>query len=226
MATRVNWGRDELRASVQAYLEMLRKYRNKERVIKSHCYRDLAKRFGRTEKAYEMRIQNISYVLGKMGREWLPGVPPLRNVGARVGGEIEALIAEVEGRAITAYVADAIEAVKLRGKLKTKPRGTRTPVATTTQKTTFSRDGTVRAWVMQRSAGACECCKNPAPFFDLDGIPFLEIHHLRHLADNGSDTPENAVALCPNCHREIHLGLRAADLKTKIYRTVKGVVAE
>ncbi|WP_444959398.1 HNH endonuclease [Microbulbifer sp. ZKSA002] len=39
-----------------------------------------------------------------------------------------------------------------------------------------------------------------------EGEPFLEVHHLRRLADNGSVTITNAVALCPNCHREFHYG--------------------
>ncbi|MBE7567833.1 hypothetical protein [Acidithiobacillus sp. HP-11] len=30
------------------------------------------------------------------------------------------------------------------------------------------------------------------------------MHRVRQLADNGSDTVTNAVALCPNCDREVH----------------------
>ncbi len=38
-----------------------------------------------------------------------------------------------------------------------------------------------------------------------DGSP-LEVHHVIRLADGGSDTINNSVALCPNCHRELHFG--------------------
>ncbi|WP_342542729.1 HNH endonuclease signature motif containing protein [Paenisporosarcina sp. FSL H8-0542] len=36
--------------------------------------------------------------------------------------------------------------------------------------------------------------------------PYLEVHHIKRLADNGEDSVENAIAVCPNCHRELHFG--------------------
>ena len=42
------------------------------------------------------------------------------------------------------------------------------------------------------------------PFLKINGARYLEVHHLKRLADGGSDTIENAVAVCPNCHRELH----------------------
>ncbi len=38
-----------------------------------------------------------------------------------------------------------------------------------------------------------------------DGSP-LEVHHVIRPADGGSDTINNSVALCHNCHRELHFG--------------------
>lgn len=51
----------------------------------------------------------------------------------------------------------------------------------------------------------CQLCGNPAPFNDNDGQPYLEAHHIRWLSQGGSDTDENVVALCPNCHRKMHV---------------------
>jgi len=34
----------------------------------------------------------------------------------------------------------------------------------------------------------------------------LEVHHKVPLAEGGDDTVENAIALCPNCHRHAHYG--------------------
>ncbi|MGE8574311.1 MAG: HNH endonuclease signature motif containing protein [Burkholderia contaminans] len=31
------------------------------------------------------------------------------------------------------------------------------------------------------------------------------------LADGGEDTTENAVAVCPNCHRRAHCGARTQE---------------
>jgi len=58
--------------------------------------------------------------------------------------------------------------------------------------------------------GTCELCDQPAPFTKKNGDPYLEVHHVKQLADGGEDTINNAVALCPNCHRKMHsLGLKS-----------------
>ncbi|HMU40888.1 MAG TPA: HNH endonuclease signature motif containing protein [Pseudomonadota bacterium] len=60
---------------------------------------------------------------------------------------------------------------------------------------------------LQRAGGRCERCGYPAPFLkDSDGSPYLEVHHKTPLAEDGDDTIENAIALCPNCHRHAHYG--------------------
>lgn len=33
-----------------------------------------------------------------------------------------------------------------------------------------------------------------------------EVHHKVPLSAGGDDTVENAIALCPNCHRKAHFG--------------------
>lgn len=70
----------------------------------------------------------------------------------------------------------------------------------------FRRNPDVIAQVLWRANGVCEGCERPAPFSRPDGRPFLEVHHKQRLADQGDDVPENALALCPNCHRERHHG--------------------
>jgi len=44
------------------------------------------------------------------------------------------------------------------------------------------------------------------PIAQARGTPYLEVHHRVPLAENGEDTVENAVAICPNCHRKAHDG--------------------
>ncbi|MFD0619679.1 HNH endonuclease [Paenibacillus sp. GCM10027629] len=71
----------------------------------------------------------------------------------------------------------------------------------------FKRNSDVIAEVLVRANGICEKCKSPAPFIRAsNGTPFLEVHHKKRLADGGEDTVDNAVAVCPNCHRELHYG--------------------
>lgn len=71
----------------------------------------------------------------------------------------------------------------------------------------FVRNPDVVAEILIRASGECERCKKPAPFKrKKDNSPYLEVHHTKRLADGGEDTVENAQALCPNCHRELHYG--------------------
>lgn len=71
----------------------------------------------------------------------------------------------------------------------------------------YERNPYVVAEVLDRANGVCERCDSPAPFErKKDGSPYLEVHHKTRLADGGKDTVQNAVALCPNCHRELHFG--------------------
>ncbi len=37
-----------------------------------------------------------------------------------------------------------------------------------------------------------------------DELPLFEAHHIKHLAQKGSDRITNAVALCPNCDQRCH----------------------
>jgi len=71
----------------------------------------------------------------------------------------------------------------------------------------YKRNPDIAAEVLFRADGICEKCKLPAPFIRAkDGTPYLEIHHIKPLADGGMDDMSNTTALCPNCHREQHYG--------------------
>jgi predicted HNH restriction endonuclease len=71
----------------------------------------------------------------------------------------------------------------------------------------YNRNEYVVKFVLDRANGFCETCKNSAPFLRAkDNTPYLEVHHIIPLAENGEDTIENTIALCPNCHREAHFG--------------------
>ena len=71
----------------------------------------------------------------------------------------------------------------------------------------FRRNPDVVAERLHLAGGICDDCAKPAPFTAArTGRPFLEVHHVRPLADGGPDTVENTRALCPNCHRKAHHG--------------------
>lgn len=71
----------------------------------------------------------------------------------------------------------------------------------------FKRNPDVVAEVLEKAKGVCGKCHASAPFKKIsNGEPYLEVHHIEQLANGGDDTVENAIALCPNCHREWHYG--------------------
>ncbi len=74
----------------------------------------------------------------------------------------------------------------------------------------------------RRAGGVCQLCEESAPFIDKNGEPYLEPHHIEWLSQGGRDNIENAVALCPNCHRKMHTLNFKSDrkkLKKKAKRT-------
>ena len=77
--------------------------------------------------------------------------------------------------------------------------------------TQYDRSHWVSQYAKRRASGRCELCGEPAPFLDKDGIPYLETHHIVWLARGGEDSIENTVALCPNCHRKMHVLDQPAD---------------
>jgi 5-methylcytosine-specific restriction enzyme A len=78
------------------------------------------------------------------------------------------------------------------------------------------RSAAVRVYVLRRADGRCEGCGSPAPFNTPSGRPYLEPHHIRRLADGGPDHPRWVIALCPNCHREVHYGCDGALLNKSL----------
>lgn len=64
------------------------------------------------------------------------------------------------------------------------------------------RSGKAAAYVKGRANGVCQLCNKPAPFYNKNGEPLLECHHVVWIARGGMDEPSNAVALCPNCHKK------------------------
>ena len=84
----------------------------------------------------------------------------------------------------------------------------------------YLRSPSVIAWIKWNAEGACELCRLPSPFQDDLGNPYLEVHHVVALADGGSDTIENAVGVCPNCHKALHYASDRERLKKELYVNV------
>jgi 5-methylcytosine-specific restriction endonuclease McrA len=126
---------------------------------------------------------------------------------------IPGYIQQAEGFDFATYESEFRHAVQKSLKKSSKQRNARLNTALRTPKritvTTFyfQRNADVVAEVLFQANGVCQACQKEAPFFrTTDGSPYLEVHHKVQLAEGGEDVVENAIALCPNCHRRAHFG--------------------
>jgi len=229
-----DWSDLEIQAAVDAYLSMLSREQNGQPINKAHENRVLREGAlaSRTKGSVEFRMQNISTVLVELGRTRIDGYKPAKNVGANVAKSIrEALNAPqpLTPEDFTPTADDTIleqRAARLEQQpIKDEPKGIEKPQQTQSNGKSFVRDPEVRAWVRQQAKGKCEGCGQPAPF-EKSGKPFLEVHHVKHLAQDGSDRPSNAVALCPNCHRRCHHSSDRDEFTASLYLNVKRLKPE
>lgn len=92
------------------------------------------------------------------------------------------------------------------------------PKSSTTASVVYARNPAVAELAKRRAGGRCELCRQPAPFTNVSNEPYLESHHIVWLAHGGSDRPENTVALCPNCHRKMHVLNHPTDVERLLRR--------
>jgi hypothetical protein len=78
---------------------------------------------------------------------------------------------------------------------------------------TFIRSAEVVEKTRKRANGICQYCNQRAPFDDKDGNPYLEVHHIIWLSRGGEDSTSNTVALCPNCHKLMHILDKPEDVE-------------
>lgn len=220
------WSDAELSSAAAAYVGMLREELAGRPYNKAAVNRQLREGplAARTKGSIEFRMQNISAALFDLKMPRIAGYLPAKNVGTAVMDKLIAVlrmqgIDDLETFVPTAdndALAKKVSALRKRA-LATIPAGALTPGIVTTTSTTFVRDPAVKAWVLKVANGICEGCGLPAPFVGLDGLPYLEVHHVMPLSSYGSDRITNAAALCPNCHRRCHFAMNRDEFKIQLY---------
>jgi 5-methylcytosine-specific restriction protein A len=222
------WSDPELEEAVKGYLWMLEQEKNRKPYSKAELNRSLREGvlYNRTKASIEYRMQNISAALQEICQPWIKGYLPAKNIGTGVKDRILKALATLNAYTPEDYAPTVDSEVleqkvrKLRKRVSVVgiPRGELTPQQTTVTTTSYARNPLVKAWVLENAKGICEGCGCPAPFSTLHNEPFLEVHHMKQLADGGSDTISNAVALCPNCHRRCHLSVDKEEYTSFIFR--------
>jgi 5-methylcytosine-specific restriction protein A len=146
-------------------------------------------------------------------------VARMREEGSSFARVVEHLLAGTDEPTIALATLQRIEAEEEQGARSERAEdrqrriaaAPRTPDRIKVFSYAYKRNPDIVVEALLRAAGHCERCSKPAPFSRAsDGTPYLEVHHVKSLADGGEDTLQNVLALCPNCHREIHHGMTSA----------------
>ncbi|HEX2533966.1 MAG TPA: HNH endonuclease signature motif containing protein, partial [Chitinophagaceae bacterium] len=229
------WSPTELDASVVTYMEMLSKELRGIPYVKAQYRQRLlsSEMKGRSAASFEFRMRNISYVLQTQGRPYIAGYKPARNVGPKAFTQIEEalrrtrFIEDQTWEPTTSFEVLQERAHRLKGAvdLKKPPKGDHSPKRAGTNVAVYYRSPMVRAWILANAKGRCEACERDAPFCLPDEEPYLEVHHMLPLAQGGPDIVENTVALCPNCHRRVHLSSDREAFSSLIFQKIRRLKA-
>jgi len=132
---------------------------------------------------------------------------------------------DAEPTADIAVLEQRVENI-LKKKIPNPPVGQEKPkkVVLTSENIAYERNPLVHAWVLQQAQGVCDLCNSSAPFITIRGTPYLEVHHVIPLAEGGPDIIENTVAVCPNCHRELHYSIDANKQRQLLREKVKRLI--
>ncbi len=87
----------------------------------------------------------------------------------------------------------------------------------------YLRSERVKKHAKKRARGVCEACLVVAPFCKSNGEPFLEVHHINRLSDQGADQIDEVAAICPNCHRRCHHGADGKEFNELLAIRVSGL---
>lgn len=134
---------------------------------------------------------------------------PNDNTLDRLLAEIKNYLSPTEDEVHNYLTVEIIQSSKLSSaqRLKRLRHADKKPASISVKATAFKRNPDVVAEVLFQAKGECGDCHKDAPFIrKSDGTPYLEVHHKIPLSQGGDDTVENAIALCPNCHRKRHYG--------------------
>ena len=130
---------------------------------------------------------------------------PLNNISEIIGIQpttLEGYLSELDKS------IDDSKGLSREERLARLSKAEKPPQSIVVKSTNYRRNPDVIVEVLSRADGICENCDSPAPFIRRsDKTPYLEVHHILQLSKGGNDTVNNAVAICPNCHRELHFGI-------------------
>lgn len=228
------WTDEELEASVNGYLDIQARYPNDEKFNKSLEHRLLQSGVlaGRNTKSIDYRLQNITALFENIGLRTIPSYKPKVNLGSGITARLikilksKGLIPPDSDTATTDEGSPLRDAKRVKQRdFVSEPEGVLIPQQLVKTTKTYARTSKIKDWILFNAKGICEGCGQPAPF-EMNGTPYLEVHHVKHLAEKGTDFKSNTVALCPNCHRRCHHSSDRHEFTASLYQKVARLIPE
>jgi len=219
------WTQDQLAAAVDAYRLMQLRSANGRSVNKALIYRELAELHGRTPKAWEYRMQNISHVLDQLQQPWLAGLRPAANVGPEVTGQLLKLLTGAPVVApYTATSATTRDELQLeRGVAEESLAFSPSDAEDQRQKViaTIVRrqgQGSFRSALLQAYGSRCAMTGSSVA----DVLEAAHIHPYRGVATN---TPSNGLLLRADVHTLFDLYLISVEPKSRRLQVAPSLLA-
>jgi hypothetical protein len=207
-----DWTHEQLAAAVEAYRWMQVRTAEGLKLNKTQLYRDLALKHGRTPKAWEYRMQNISHVLDQLDQKWIEGLKPARNVGPEVTGELIKLLKVVPPTAVSPGTLARLE----QQRQLVDQSGYFLP-----ENVEDLRDRALRSIVQRQGqrefrAALLEAYESKCAMTGCGVVDVLEAAHIHRYMGKGTSIVSNGLLLRADVHTIFDLNLVSVDTRTML----------
>ncbi|MBD8644186.1 HNH endonuclease [Stenotrophomonas sp. CFBP 13724] len=202
-----DWNHEQLAASVEAYRWMQGRVDVGLKVNKAQLYRELSLKHGRTPKAWEYRMQNISHVLQLLDEDWLTGLTPAKNVGS---GIIEALIKILDVRPPTAVSGETLSRLEEQRQLVDQS-GFFLPGTVEDQRDRVLASVVQRQGQREFRRALLQAYRNKCAITDCGVVDVLEAAHIYRYMGRETNIASNGLLLRADVHTLFDLRLISID---------------
>lgn len=218
------WTQEQLAAAVDAYRLMQFRSTNGLSVNKAQIYRELAELHGRSPKAWEYRMQNISHVLDQLQQPWLAGLRPAANVGPEVTVQLLKLLSDAPvALAYTATSATTRDQLQLERKVAEESRAFSTSDAEDQRRKVIATivrrqgQGAFRSALLQAYGGRCAMTGSSV-------VDVLEAAHVHPYRGAATNVLSNGLLLRADVHTLFDLYLISVEPKSRRVQAAPSII--
>lgn len=205
-----DWTHEQLAAAVEAYRWMQARTAGGLKLNKTQLYRELALKHGRTPKAWEYRMQNISHVLDQLKEEWIEGLKPAKNVGPEVTGVLIKLLKVAPSSAVSPATLIRLE----QQRQLVDESGYFLPESVEDQRNRALRSIVQRQGQREFRAALLEAYGSKCAMTGCGVVDVLEAAHIHRYMGEVTNIVSNGLLLRADVHTLFDLNLIGVDAST------------